>query len=556
MNSVSNATFLLFNDDVLSLRGNQLVKSNFQERIKRFFSSAYDKAEIQKISSFVQEKLLSVTDESKSEYQTLADALIIRYAKDWRGSEIVKLLDRTSVRYRTQTIFFHHANQASLNKWISHGFSLDIYKKHPEFCSFLEISGLSSQMKVTRDAPIEIDGEPAIFVDGNMTKWSEMKDRFQAVYSKSYKEKFIIDNDVEVYTFLDNGKGLQKHHPYITENTPTSTLNDEEYTKVLAKAREFVRLGEEGVTTEEKNKLSEERTFVIQIVSSYIDGKDSNFHELLLKPQHPYLRLIVGEDDQSCLNTPSLSAICKFKKGDVYEVGFEKGRFFGMQEGQFRFPDIWEYKQCNEKVVTNVPVTKEEAAEFISYTSRYHRSSVRLGNSIGFHWTKQNCSTYASQALASANIRAPIQINLSDLFSRISPDWFANIQTLASAAWTKGHQFLHWTFNALPSSVKEKGYFIVKRVADLVLPLFEAMIAFFLIPTDVAFGGAYIQEGLAFDDAKNVNNGIIGSLADKKRWFKLSNYQINLPGILQEWQRKQASTVIYKRPLHLAIVPI
>ena len=72
-----------------------------------------------------------------------------------------------------------------------------------------------------------------------------------------------------------------------------------------------------------------------------------------------------------------------------------------------------------------------------------------------------------------------------------------------------------------------------------------------MFPQIVCLGGGIGEGGRAFpgEDEETVDP----PLQKWKNYYKLTRH--NLPGILQEWQRNQPSTVTYKNSIKLAIVP-
>ncbi|MEI8366201.1 MAG: hypothetical protein WCF65_07260 [Parachlamydiaceae bacterium] len=554
--NISEKSHWFFQNEILEIKDNQIVKVDINEKIVRTIFSHYDKKCIKKIADFIKEKLTGAKGSRKYQYSMLADAFIFRYRDSWNGGEIAKAFDRAIAPQREELIFHHAENDKTCKKWKQYGMPLGIYHEHPEFCSFLETSGLLSQMKVTKDRMIMLDGEPAIRIgsDDQYIKWTEIKNRFEITYSSQFSENFITEKMTgDVYTYLDNGKGLQKHHPYLTVNSPISFVNEEDYNKILTKAREFIRSDEDHLLPERREELHAKRTFVIQLVSSTVDGPNTKAHELLHNKKHPYLRLIIGED-----NTDK-----NVKKGEVYEIGYGwKNKLlapFVASEGQFRSPDLWEYKSCRERVVTNISVTPEEANIFTTYTLDYHRKAIIHGKSMGFHLARQNCSTYVRFALGAINISIPTEINLSELIDRISPDWFSTVSHFFSRVVQTTHEVVSWTLNKIISILPKETYNFVtstsQKIQKTILSFIEACAAFSLIPVNIVLGGASGKGGAAFVSSKKKPEKINSSLSNKERWYKLSSYRFNLPGILQEWQHKQASTVIYNSPIKLAIVP-
>lgn len=530
----------------------QLACSTFKQRLQRFCFANKDKEEIQKIATFIESKFATnPSPEAVQEYLQLADAFIARYASTKNGKKISQIFERTIAAYCPEKTFIHPKHVEAHNKWLRYGLPSEIYQKHTEFCDFLERSNLQSQMKITRDTIREIDGEAAILVCGEWTKWSDIKKQFSTAYSKQYNETFIVDSNTrDIYTYLDNGKGLQPHHPFRSEHTPISTLDENAYQKVLETAHKFVRPGEETLSEEEKKNLDSKRTFVLQLVTSYVKGPNTRLHKLLSRPKHPYLRIVIGQDHPEA-NT---------KKGEVYEVGYgwkQRSKLpFSTTEGQFRSPDIWEYKTPEERIVTNIPITQEEAQALQQYTLKYHRDSVNLGNPIAFDLRRQNCSTYIRKVLQVAGVNVPTKISIGKLIQSIMPAWMEAIGRFF-------HQVYLKTKKGISKTVKAITPRCVSRLIDKITAALEAMTkktivaatGVSLLPLRTALGGNKGHGGEAFVSPDKPQKTMAPALKNWKNWFSLNKYRFNLPGILQRWQREQASTVIYKKHVKLAIVP-
>lgn len=541
-----NALYSIQNDSI-RLRDEKIVSCSFAEKIKRFCSATYDKKEIQAVADHIFNSLKN--QEQSDAYLPLADAFVLRYANTRNGDKISQLFDRMISSVVPEREFLHDANKVCLEKWLRYGQDAFIYHRHPDFCNFMETSGLLSQIKVTRDAFQEVDGEPAVKVNGHWMKWTTFKEKFEAIFSERYNETFIVHSDNQVYTYLDNGKGLQPHHPYLTENTPTSLINDEDYAKVLAKAHTFVRKGEENLSPAELHNRNMKRTFILQLVTSRANGPNTCLNNLLTNPKHPYMRLIIGKDDPSS-NT---------HKGEVYEVGYvRKSEVIApltTTDGRFRSPDIYEYMNFEEKLVTNIPVTPKEAHAFTDYVSDYHRGEVNLGNPIGFHLLKQNCSTFIRAALAAANVQVPTEITLGDLVRKISPVWIASTCGMVKKLAAGTQSLAKRAIDILPSCVRNGINWTAGKVRDVFHRVLETLSAVVFIPIKIGLGDAFGSGGRAFIRIGDRPHNIEPSLKSFKRWFMLPSYKVNLPGILQNWQREQASTVIYKKPVRLCIVP-
>lgn len=540
----------------IGLKDGTFFCHDWQYKVSTIFHRKEQQKEVQKIVNFIKENLNTASIEQKQVWLKLSDIVIKKYARNGNVGKIVALFDREIATQKNEVAFSHPKHVAAFQKWKNNDMSEALYQKHPEFCTFLESSGLLSQIKVTRSEgeaqvrPKEIDGEAALFVDGEWMKWPQLKNDFEVVYSPTYQENFIVKKETrEVFTYLDNGKGLQPHHPYLTELSPISKLNEEEYQNVLKKAHCFIRPDEMELTEVERAQRNENRPFVIQIVSSLIDGSNVKASQLY-RSKHAYLRLVVGKDN------PQL----KISKGDVYGIGYRTKHKIHLpltsSQGQFRSPDSYEYKMSKEQVVTNIPVSKEEARAFYKYTQGYFRDSTNLGKAIGFHFVKQNCTSYVRKSLQAAGIQVPTEIAVNDLLWEIAPNWILSIGKFLKKAKEQASVGFAHCITFLPSSIKKGYHFIAAKVKDLTLKLFDAIAAVSLIPLKAVLGDGLGNGGVAFaSPGENKKNKIVPQLKNWKTWFQISNYKFNLPFVLQNWQREQASTFIFERPIKLAIVP-
>jgi hypothetical protein len=445
-------------------------------------------------------------------------------------------------------------------RWQACDMPMALYEKYPEFCKFVANSPLIHQIKVTRDRPFEWEGEPAILVEGCTTKWCDLKERFESVYSKRFGEKFIVERATgEVYTYLDDGKGLQKHHPFLSANKVISKLSPEKFETLHNCAQKFIRPEEAFLEEEERRKRNEQRPHVLQIVSSSIDAGSSNVHKLLINPRHPYVRLVAGADDK----------LLNMQKGDVYEVGYrakdkivfpflkskDVGRpqffpFFATQ-GVFCSPDQAEYVPCDAKVVTSLCVSLDEAHHFYKFTERHHRETVNLGNVIGFHIGSQNCTTFVKKALEAAGVVLPTEMSLTQIIKKCIPDVFSEtvkkIRRMAKACFA-------YVGAAFPGQLRRGVQALVRVVKSVVKKLFDALAALPITLLHLLLGDANGEGGKAFvvngESAQEIKPG----LNNWKKWFSLSNYRFHLPGALQEWQMRQPSTAVFDHPLRLALV--
>ncbi len=512
----------------------QFVHGDWRDRVHRFFSGDYERRKVQKIVDVAREAIISDTAHSP-EALSLWQACVKRYGNHKKVKKILLAAERELCAGSSALSFQLKENAAAFEKWQRYGHDPEIFRDHPEFSRFVIDSNLLSQMKVTRDT-LQFRGDrPGLIVEGEWMDVDAVLAQFTFKFSKRYHEVFIVrKNDQEVFTYLDNGKGLQLHHPYLTKKlTPITTLNDDELDRLQAKAASFDRSGASPA----------DRPFVLQIVSSYVKGPNTNFHERLIKRKHPYLRIVIGKDNEA-LGT---------KKGEVYEVGYGWKRKplvpFMLSTGQFRSPDVWEYMPCEERVVTNIPVSQEEAHNVFEFTTRYHNESVNLGHEIGFHLGRQNCSVYVKEAAKRAGVEVPTEIKITDFLRKVCPDWIKAI----GRAFAKAVGFVRkWTrkaINLLPDWINNpvsKGYTALKSG---VVKILRIAVAFCFNPFRLLLGDGLGTPSRGFADE---DRDVKPAMQKLRSFFSIPT--INLPGELQEWQRQQPSTEIFKQPRQFAVV--
>ncbi|TXI42063.1 MAG: hypothetical protein E6Q59_01285 [Nitrosomonas sp.] len=547
MDNISNAVNWISKGSQIKIENGELAKCSMQERLGRFFSKKQSDQDIQQVSAHILSKLQIASPDERQSLVALADSFI-RHNQKAKG---IHSFDRTVAAYRSELGFVHKGNSAGFRKWMESGrLPADVFQKYPEFCNFLEASKIRSQMKVTRDTLKVIDDEPAILVEGSWMKWSQLKETFEYAFSGRHQEIFVVHKEMRhIYTYLDNGRGLELHHPYRSEYTPISTRDEEEYEAILAQAQTFVRPGEEGLSLEERAERNKDRTFILQLVTSQVEGPKTNLHNLLVNRKHPYLRVVIGKDN------PKMNTF----KGEVYEVGFgwlKKMRIpLVTTQGQFRSPDAWEYMPCDKKIVTSMPITQEEAAALSTYTTKYHRNSVNLGNPIGFHILRQNCSSYARAALNVAGIKVPTEIPITAVIKEITPDWIKAIgavfKRVKDGVEGVSLEVLKWT----PQCVRDSILYIRGGCVKIAGAIAKGAAAMSIAIIRLPLGAAAGKGGQAFVEPDAQPRAIVPDAADWKAWFRLSSYRINLPAVLQRWQLEQAST--FARPYNgtLAIVP-
>ncbi len=525
----------------------RLAKSSFTDHLFR----ASHTAQVQKITDFIKKNLLTASSKQQAEYVHLADALILRYKNDQAIIKSIRLFDRFIAPYRNKLDYLEPVNKINFTKWQRAGQPIQVFRDFPKFASFLESSYLLSQLKVTRDRIRLIHGKPALKVNRVWLSASSLLKRFEIVKSKQYDSTFVIDKtSKEVYTYLDNGKGLQKHHPFLSTNTPLSILSREDYATTHKKALSFIRANERSLSAKERAQRNRKRTFILQYVSSHTPRGTSNLSALLRNPRHPFIRLIIGKDN------PELHT----KKREVYEAGYgwkHASRLPGLtQHGRFRSPDPWEYMR-SIKTVTNIPITQKEAHQFYRFSMKYHKDGVELGKEPSFNLFHHNCSVYAKEASKAAGLFIPTEIPITEAMTRILPEWILAIgRTVQSATTSTAAWFRKERKRIIPQTIGNALRSIETGFNALVYKITDVAFATAIIPIRAFLGGAFGPNGAAFRQLNEPQEEIGPPLRNWSTWFSLSKLTVHLPGIAQEWQLKQPSTVVYPEDhIKLTIVP-
>ena len=560
LNNISEATQWLTHRRDVALKQGTFIKDNWFAAWRRLWNREYNTEQVNRIVREVQEVLhralpnrRPLNEAEKERYVRLGEAIIHRYQGLSYGKKLQQILRRfdcSLAQWRSEPTFLLKENQRAYSKWTRYGYPPSIFFNNYDFCQFLAESGLLSQMKVTRDSIERLGSEPAILVEGKYLRWSRIQERFEVVYSQRYREKLIRDKDTfEIYTYLDNRRGLQLHHPYLNPLNPISRLDDNELERTLDKAREFIRPEEVELPKDEREELNFDRSFVVQVVSSFAKGRDSNISRLVFRSKHPYIRLIAGED------IPERN----IRRGDVLNFGYSLQQHSGLwhrQKGHFRGPDVYEYVPCQEKIVTNIAIDRREAKKILKFTTKYHTNGITLGNDVAFNFIHQNCSVFVQSALASASIHIPTKTTLAIGISMIIPDKIKELgKTLAdyskrSVSSTKklGRRLLPIRAYTLCGKISDK-------ISSWYLRLQHSILALMLTPARIVWEEGRGDVGQAFTQIGERSQELERPLTHWRNLFDLSSYTYNLPGILQQWQRRQSSTVIYSNPIRLAIVP-
>lgn len=437
-------------------------------------------------------------------------------------------------------------NAQILEKWIRAGQDEEIFRKFPNFVQFLEESKILPYLRVSRDKIFLQDGKPGLLVEGVFHTEEEIRSRFISLWSPHYNQAFLFEEKTnEVYTYLDNGLGLENFHPYRDAlKKPICTLSEKDFQKTLKFAQKFERSGEEHVTDEIKNS----RTCIVQIVSSRNNGCDTNLHNLVFNPRHPWYRYIYQDP--------------KTGKGKVHEIsfGWDKSPFpytpLKISAGHLRSFDQWNLVVSDERVVTSMAVTKEELEKFEEFLKLNLQREKEIG--LGYQFDQHNCATFISKGQEALGIPIPVKMSAQKLIHECLPNpartvlsfsnqTFHSIRTLASALTSR---LLSKPINYYLNSTSSK----VVRFFLLYMKIwFLSVVATLRIALGGVYGSKKPTLAVSYAEIGEVIKPVLSdldSLAPKQ-------YGIYPPGVVQGWQLKQKSTMRCQKPNGLlsTIVP-
>lgn len=373
--------------------------------------------------------------------------------------------------------------------WEAYGIPTPQAKQYPEIANWLRISSIGRQM-MWAGGKVSWSSSPSILVEGKWTPLTEVMKRFSLV--TQYGVKALQDGSGQYYCYLGNGRGLEPHNPFWDIEKPVFQLNPDEMELVVATAQKFAP--KEGATC------------ILQIVSGYIEPGSSNAAKFLLGAQHPYIRLISAD-------------------GSVRQMGFGFDRSapflpLSSTQGRFSSPDPWEYKGVEERVVTNIPISEEELQKCLAFTQQYQQE-----DRAGFHILRQNCCWYVHNVCKLAGVSVESSISFREFLWRLLPNWLRNVCSLLSRI-----------LSGIPPCLGTK-----------VQVLTEGLCAFVLSWIALVLGNGSGRGGVRIevDPQERV---LCAPLRSLSTWVDLGQYTLHHPTMVQEWQRKQASTVVYENP--------
>ncbi|MCB1136874.1 MAG: hypothetical protein KDK78_11450, partial [Chlamydiia bacterium] len=467
-------------------------------------------------------------------------------------SDLIERIDRLAVRAQGRVLqapaegvhYNQPANRSAFEKWIKRGFPPEIFRDYPEFCAMLERPHQDTVIHKIGETLRWQDGTGYVRVDGDWTSIEDFQQRFQCAHSRKYAETFVVDRQTEeVYSYL-GARGFTAFHPYeFKELKPLLYINADEVASVQELGRRFKRPA--GARSTRDQPLP----FVLQVVSSYIGsesdplGLTEGFQKVFRRPKHPWLRLVTPEGAVHCV-------------GYNWEepVGLRPAR---NERGRLRSPDRWEFLPCDERVVTNIGLTMEEAGDFFrlveDYQEAIHAEDV---SSPAFNLLRQNCSVFVKAMLYQLlHIEVDTEATLHETIHAIRPLFPKQLQVGSEEEASKDRacgwpSIFYYTPIPLAYDLAKEtvgvGLGVVRGARTVGLnALFLPLMGGFRGPT-----------GTRLLPAAEAGDGDLPPPACTLfGWFSQDTSSINLPAKVQLWQHGQiGATQVIERPQRVYVL--
>ena len=206
---------------------------------------------------------------------------------------------------------------------------------------------------------------------------------------------------------------------------------------------------------------------------------------------------------------------------------------------------------CKKRIVTNIPLSPEEAQNGFEYAIRQQNKQVQLGRELEFG-ANQNCTVFVRKFAEQAGIAIPTEIELKPLLFRVLPDVLKRLGSqIASYTRCASNGLSRAIRASTPACVAKWTLSSAEKIHHIYLQAIDSLAAFVLLPIRTLLGRIFPSNGESFDEGEQIQTAAPSS----RTWFNLSSYRYNLPIVLQDWQLKQPSTVVYEKPVRLTIVP-
>lgn len=379
--------------------------------------------------------LLSAAHTNYAELQTIAKELDQKIQS--ASSDIYKNSELLKLALQCQTALETHAEELMLHtRWQKLGHNPEFITTHPDCVAFLTDSGVAFQIAGFRDSLIanperhtiakDADGHPLIMLEGTMTRWEVIKERFS--YLKKYNVLCNKHNEAERWTYTSQSGITARDMYHFNKPFHVYELDSDVVTKLQEYAHTFYT---------RKNPHPDAK-YILQICTSM---------GVLCTKQGPLLKKI-GEKLASHyalrVITPRGEVYSFGLRRDIGELeGVDMSNALGKVKGRIAMNDFDELRPHSGRYVTTVPLTEEAATTIL-------QGVVATNNNIpSFDYFDANCVELAERILATAGVHVETMEPLEGCLQDIAVAIFKNIPFLGAAV-RKTRQIAKSVLSAIP----------------------------------------------------------------------------------------------------------
>lgn len=473
--------------------------------------------------------LLSATHINYSALQTVSKEL------DLKIQSVCKNVECMSLLLRCKTALASHTEELALHsRWEKLGHNPEFITTHPDCVAFLVESGLAYQIAGLHNSLIanperhivakDADGHPMIMLEGTMTRWEVIKERFS--FLRKYHVLCNKNNEAERWTYTSQAGITARDMYHFNEPFHVFELDKATLSKLQAYAQIFYY-------GQAPNPAA---NYILQICTS--TGVLCTKQGALLKKigeklaSHYAIRVI----------TPQGEVYSFGLRRDIGELEFvDMSNALGKVKGRIAMNDYDELRPHSGRYVTTVPITQEAANTIL-------QGVMATNTGIpSFDYFDANCVELAERTLATAGVHVTTTEPLEGCLHDVAVAIFKNIPCLGAAV-RKVRQVAKALFSNIPKvpvAVKT-GY---SFVASLVFFVPNKLLALCKNIFVWKMGWTCQSPALA---AIRTTRSI--SVVD---FFNENLSNIRYPRHLLRWQKRQPTTYCheYKGRPELALIP-
>lgn len=235
--------------------------------------------------------------------------------------------------------------------------------------------------------------------------------------------------------------------------------------------------------------------------------------------------------------------------GSLYSFGFGRSEHENVLNNQTRTPcatmngqpkilDYMEFQKFENRLVTTVPLSENEAEKILQHLHFYRKNGLR------FNLLKQNCARFTTHLLHIAGVSINIRISLFSIGLQYLPKANYLQRMFQQRERKQEKESWKWIAAVIPSIVKEPFFYLASIFVDLSKQIYHLILNLGLI----YFGGR-LADSIDFphfqgsdQSSKAVENFdvLVPSIFDQNAAY------IHHPSLLLRWQLHQTTTEIYR----------